>query len=85
MIEAKILIKHLQNWAIPLKKWISWGVVGTSMFTKASTFLGSMILPFLDIMKPKMVPKNTMNAHFYGFKLIPNFLHFKKQFFNFSR
>jgi hypothetical protein len=55
------------------------------MFTKASTFLGSMILPSLDIMKPKMVPKNTMNAHVYGFKLIPNFLHLIKQFFNFSR
>jgi hypothetical protein len=55
------------------------------MFAKALTFLGSMTLPSLDIMNPKMVLENTMNAHFLGFKLILNFLHFKKHFFNFSR
>jgi hypothetical protein len=33
------------------------------VFTKASTFLGSMTLPSFDIMKPRMVPENTMNGH----------------------
>ncbi len=41
--------------------------------------------PSLDIMNPKMVPKNTMNANLLGFNLIPNYLHFRKHFFSFSR
>jgi hypothetical protein len=36
-------------------------------------------------MNPKMVLENTMNENLLGFKLIPNFLHFRKHFFNFSR
>jgi hypothetical protein len=48
------------------------------MFTKASPFLGSVTLPSLDTMKPKMVFENTMNAHLFGFKLIPNSLHLDK-------
>jgi len=63
MIEAKFLMKNLQNWAILLKTWISCGVVGIGMFIKASTFLESMTLPSLDIMNPKKVLENTMNAH----------------------
>ncbi len=55
------------------------------MFTRVSTFLGSMTLPSLDIVKPRMVRKNTMNAHLFGFKPIPNFLHLKKHFLIFSR
>jgi len=55
------------------------------MFTKASTFLGSMTLPSLDTMNPKMVPENTMNAHLSKFKVIPNFQHLKKHFSSFSR
>jgi hypothetical protein len=53
-----------------------WGS-GYWHLTKASTFL--------DTMNPKMVPENTMNAHLLGFNLIPNYLHLKKHFFNFSR
>ncbi len=59
-----------------MKTWISWEVIGTSMFTKASTFLGSITFPSLDTMKPRRVPANTINMHFFGFRLIPNFLHF---------
>jgi hypothetical protein len=59
------------------------GVVSTSMFIKASTFLRPMILLSLDTMNPKMVFKNTMNAQLPRFKLIPNFLHLRKHVFNF--
>jgi hypothetical protein len=50
------------------------------MFTKASTLLRSMTLPSLDSMKPRMVPKNTMNTHLSRFRLILNFLHLRKHF-----
>jgi hypothetical protein len=68
-----------------MKTWISQGVVGTSMFTKASTFLGSITFPSLDTTKPRMVHENTMNAHLFGFRLIPNSLHLKKHFSSFGR
>ncbi len=84
MIEAKFLIKHLLNYAIPLKTCISWGVIGTSIFAKASTFFGSMIL-LLNIMKPRIVFENTMNAHLFRFKLIPNSWPLRKHLLNFSR
>ncbi len=61
------------------------GVVGIGIFIKVSTFLGSITFPYLDSMKPRMVLENTMNAHLFGFRLIPNSLHFKKHFLNFSR
>ncbi len=85
IIEAKFLVKHLLNYAIPLKTSISWEAVGTSMFTKASTFLGSITFPSLDTMKHRKVFENTINMHFSGFKLIPNFLHLRKNFLNFTR
>jgi hypothetical protein len=34
-------------------------------------------------MKLKIVPKKTMNAHLFGFKLIPNFFALKKTFSKF--
>jgi hypothetical protein len=60
-------------------------VVGIGMFIKASTFLGSVTFPSLDIMKPRIVLENTMNAHLFGLRLIPNYLHLKKHFLSFSR
>jgi hypothetical protein len=32
--------------------------------------------PSLEIIKPKIIPKNTINAHFSGFRLMPYSLHF---------
>ncbi len=61
------------------------GVVGMGMFIKPWTFLGSITFLFLDTIKPRIVFKNTMNAHLFGLRLIPNFLHLKKHFLSFSR
>ncbi len=66
-------IKHLSNYAH--SKLESPRDNGGGMFTHASTFLGSITFPSLDAMKPKMVPKNAINAHLSKFSLIPNFLH----------
>ncbi len=68
-----------------MKIYVSWGVVGIGMFTKASNFWGSITFPSLYTRIPRMVPENTINAHFYGFKLIPNSLHLRKHFVSFSR
>jgi hypothetical protein len=69
----------------PIKNLDLLGVVGIGMFTEVSTILGSITLPSLDTIKPRMVLENTMNAHLFGFKLIPNSLHFRKHFLNLSR
>jgi hypothetical protein len=31
---------------------------------------------YLEIIKPKIILENTINAHFFGFKLMPYSLHF---------
>ncbi len=82
---SKLFYEALIKMGYPIKNLNFLGVVGTSMFTKASTLLGSMTLPSLDVMNPKMILENTMNAHLSRFKLIPNSLHLRNHFFSFSR
>ncbi len=82
---SKVLDKALIKLCHPIEHLDFLAVVGIDMFIKASTFLWSMTLPSLDPMKPKIVPKNTMNARLFGFRLIPNSLHLRKHFFSFSR
>jgi len=41
-------------------------VVGTRMFSKASTFLKSTTLPLVDTMKPRIVPKKTIMHTYLG-------------------
>jgi hypothetical protein len=50
------------------------------MFIKASTFLGSMTLPSLDTVKPKMVLENTMNSPFVYVQTNTKLFTFKKTF-----
>jgi hypothetical protein len=59
------------------------GVIGVDKFIKASTFLRSMTLFSLDIMKPRTFLENTMIAYLYGFKIIPNSLHLRKDLMSF--
>jgi hypothetical protein len=46
------------------------------MFTIACIFFGSSSFPSLETIKPKIIPKNTMNVHLSRFKLMPYSLHF---------
>jgi hypothetical protein len=39
----------------------------------------------LETIKPKIIPKNTINAHLSGFKLMSYFLHFWKHNLNFYK
>ncbi len=48
------------------------------MFTIACIFFGSSSFPSLEIIKPKIIPENTINAHLFGFRLMPYSLHFWK-------
>ncbi len=42
-------------------------------------------LPSLEIINLSIIPKNTKNAHLFGFKLIPNFLHLWKHSLSLAR
>jgi hypothetical protein len=46
------------------------------MFITACIFFGSGNFFFLERIKPKIIPKNIMNAHLSGFRLMPYSLHF---------
>jgi hypothetical protein len=40
------------------------------MFTIACIFLIFGSFPYLETIKPNIILENTINAHFYGFKLM---------------
>jgi hypothetical protein len=46
------------------------------MFTIICIFFVYSSFPSLEIIKPKIIPKNTMNVHLSRFKLMPHSLHF---------
>ncbi len=48
-------------------------------------FFGFGDFPYLEIIKPNVIPKNTINAHLSGFKLMPYSLHFWKQSLSFCK
>jgi hypothetical protein len=48
------------------------------MFTIVYIFFGFASFPSLEIIKPKIIFENTMNAHLSEFRLMPYSLHFWK-------
>jgi hypothetical protein len=46
------------------------------MFIIACIFFRFGSFPSLEIIKPKIILENTMNAHLFKFKLMSYFLHF---------
>jgi hypothetical protein len=46
------------------------------MFTIVYIFFGFASFPSLEIIKPKIIFENTMNAHLSEFRLMPYSLHF---------
>ncbi len=47
------------------------------MFTIACIFFGYDSFLFKKTIKPKIIPKNTISAHLFGFKLTPFFCTFE--------
>jgi hypothetical protein len=73
IIVVKFFIKHLQNCAIPLNIWICCGFLGGGMFIIAYIFFRFVSFPYLEIIKPKIIPKNNINAHLSKFGLMSFF------------
>jgi hypothetical protein len=46
------------------------------MFTIPCIFFGSSNFPSLETIKPNIILKNSINAHLFGFRLMPYSLHF---------
>jgi hypothetical protein len=80
---AKFLMKNLYNWAIMLNTWICCGFTSTCIWTMVWIFLGFGNLLLKKIIKPSIILENTIKAHLFGFKLIPNFVNFLKHNLNF--
>jgi hypothetical protein len=83
IITTNFLIKHLENCAIPLNTWISYGFLGGGMST--SIFFGSGKFHFLETIKPNIIPINTINAHLSRFRLMSYSLHFWNHILSFYR
>jgi len=82
---SKVFDKTPINLCHPVENLDLLGVSRYGMFTKAWTLWGSIIFPFLNTIKPRIVFKNIVNAHLFGLRLIPNSLHLKKHLVSFSR
>jgi hypothetical protein len=62
IITTKFLIKHMQNYAMPLNTWIWNELCGTCMFNIACIFFRLGSLPSFEIINPTFTLKNTIKA-----------------------
>ncbi len=68
-----------------MNTWIYCGFLGGGMFIIACIFFVSSNFPTFEIIKPKIILENTINAHFPGFILMSYSLHFWKHNLSFCR
>jgi hypothetical protein len=63
---------------LSIKDCSSLRFLGCSNFCMASILLGSILIPYLEMMCPSSLPSSNLKRIFLGFKEIPNLLHFSK-------
>ena len=60
---------------VPMKDCIPFLLWGKGICAIALILFGSMEIPFLEIMWPKIFHSNTAKTHFFGFREMPYFRH----------
>jgi hypothetical protein len=85
MIYAKFEMNLLKKFTFPRKDCTYFLLRGVMIFKIPSTLLGSILIPYLEIMCPKKFPSSTLKCEFFGFSDMLNFLHFWKTLFRCSR
>ena len=78
IILAQFRMNLLKKFTLPMKYWTSFLLLGISIFSIASTLLGSMLIPSFEIICPRSLPYSKAKCDLLGFREIPNFMHFKK-------
>ena len=66
---------------LPKKDCIAFLELGRLILEIASVHSGSMIMPSLEMMKPKKLPSVTAKIDFFGLREIPYFLHILNTYF----
>jgi hypothetical protein len=72
---------NLRKFTLPRKHCTSFLFLGLSIFWIISTLLGSIMIPSFEITWLKSFPSYLAKFDFFGFKEIPNLLHFRKTYF----
>ena len=78
IMSAKLDMNLLKKLILPRKACNSLMFLGGLMLRIASILVGSILIPYLEIMCPSNLPSYNPNKIFLGFKEIPNFLHLIK-------
>jgi hypothetical protein len=81
IISARFRKNLLKKLAFPRKDFTSFLLRGVLIFKIPSTLPGSIFMPSFEMMCPNSFPSCILKCDFFGFKDIPNFLHFWKTFF----
>jgi hypothetical protein len=84
-ISAKLGMNLLRKFIFPMKDYNYLMFLGWSIFWMASILLGSILIPYLDIICPSNFPSYKPNKVFLGLSEIPNFLHFSKTLMRYHR
>lgn len=82
---AKFEINLLRKFILPKIHYNYLMLLGWVMVNIASILVGSILIPYLDIICPKSLPYSKPKSVFLGFKGIPNFLHLVKTLLLWSR
>jgi len=72
---AKFGTNLLTKFIFPRKDCMVFFELWSPIFAMASDLSGSIIIPFLETIKPKSFPSVIGKIDFFGFKEIPYFLH----------
>jgi len=82
---AKFEMNLLRKFILPKNDYNSLMFLGSLMVKVATILVGSILIPYLDIMCPKSLSSSRPKSVFLGFKEIPNFLHLMKTLLRWSR
>jgi hypothetical protein len=85
IISAKFGMNLLKKFTFPRKDYTSFLLRGVLILRIPSTLLGSIFIPFFEMMCPNSFPSCIPECDFFRFKDIPNFLHFWKTLFRCPR
>jgi hypothetical protein len=81
IISANFGMNLLKKFTFPRKECTSFLLHGVLILRIRSTLLGSIFIPYFDMIFPNSLPSCILKCDFFEFKDMSNFLHFWKTFF----
>jgi hypothetical protein len=85
IILTRFVMNILKKFTFPRKDFTSFLLREVSIFKIPSTLLGSILIPYFEMMCPNKFSSYIPKCDFFGFNDMPNFLHLWKTFFRCPR